>query len=110
MPNKKHHLLHVIQQIENHSTDLPLNLKQKLSQAKNKLNTLSKQEVETLDGAVNTPADKHSFEQNNPIYLLNEVYSDLERYYFTKNNRDPEMKHIIKQMRGLFDIPDRYFP
>jgi hypothetical protein len=107
--NKKETLLNMIQTFEAYADQPPADLMNQLQSIRTKLETLSNEEIEMLDGPTTTPAGDKHFDPSNPIIMLHSAYSEMEKFAYT-GEKDEELNHVIQQMRGFYDIPDRHFP
>ncbi|MFD1738926.1 hypothetical protein ACFSCX_20650 [Bacillus salitolerans] len=107
--NKKEMLLHMINRFTEHATTAPRELLEELHQIKRNLDQLSNEAIEMLDGPTTIPAGDRKYDADNPLHLLYHTYGDMEKFAYT-GEKDEDLYHVIQQMRGFFDIPDRYFP
>ncbi|WP_134699416.1 hypothetical protein [Ammoniphilus sp. YIM 78166] len=106
----KDYLVGVISQFENGGQPLPDHLKAKLHQIKSNIDTMTQDQFDLLsNGAVRvSPAIESNVEQN-PLSDLREVYSELETMALS-NRENSDLHRAITQLRGILDMPDRYYP
>jgi hypothetical protein len=107
--NKKETLLNMIQTFEEHAEQPPSELTDQLRSIRTKLETLSNEEIEMLDGPTTTPASDKHYDPSNPVIMLHNAYNEMEKFAYT-GEKDEDLNHVIHQMRGFYDIPDRHFP
>ncbi len=107
--NKKDLMLHIVEICMNHSEEMPSDLKSKLEKIREGVQSSSDEEIEKIDGVVTEPASEQEYNPNHPVMMLLDTYSDIEKFAFT-GEKDKELYSAVDQLRGLFDIPDRYFP
>jgi hypothetical protein len=106
---KKTLTLNLIENFEKSAGDMSADLSEKLTAIKERLHALSEEEVQQYDGAVTIPAADQPHNDNDPLEMLYQCYSDIERTAYTGEPNE-ELHRVVQQMRGLFDAPDRYFP
>jgi hypothetical protein len=107
--NKKEKILAMIQRFQEYAEQAPSELMSELESIRAKLESLSNEEIEMLDGPSTTPAGEKEYNPANPVMRLAAAYSDMEKFAYTGDENE-ELYHVIQQMRGFYDIPDRYYP
>jgi hypothetical protein len=107
--NKKEKILTMIGNFQAYAEDAPTELLTELESIRDDLEILSNEDIELLDGPTTTPAGEKKYDPSNPIMRLATAYSDMEKYAYT-GDKNEELYHVIQEMRGLYDIPDRYYP
>lgn len=106
----KEYVKGVIERIENSRKPLPDELRSKLETIKSNLNDISQDRFELLtNGAVRVSPVEGTTTEKNPLEDLRDIYSQLEVLGYS-GEEDAELQHAIIQLRGIFDIPDRYYP
>jgi hypothetical protein len=108
--NKKETLLYLINQFEENAKHAPEDLLSNLHTIKQQLESLSNEEIEMLDGPTTSPAGTDDVPSTNPVIMLHNAYSEMEKLAFTNDNNNEELNQVIHQMRGFYDIPERHFP
>lgn len=81
--DKKQTMLRIIEQFQKQADHPPAEISESLKKIKEKLESMSSYEVELLDGPVSTPAQKQPSEENNPVYMLYNTYSDIEEFAYS---------------------------
>lgn len=106
---KKEMLLQIIENFQQQAPHASRTLLEKLDEIKEQLQTMNSEEVEKLDGAVIQTAMDNPNTELNPVQQFFEAYSEMEKVALA-DAANEQLMSAIRQMRGIFDIPDRYFP
>ncbi len=110
--SRKERMLHIIEQLQVHSEQLPQAIKTNLQQAKAKLNKLHEFEVQQLtDKVFSQPVSKQQIDLNSPENLLHSCYTELERLSM-EDHTPYQLQEAVKDMRQYFSIEeqDGFFP
>ncbi len=106
----KDYLVGVINQFENSTQPLPDDLKVKLDQIKSNIESMTQDQFDLLsNGAVRVSPTVVSNVEQNPLSDLRDAYSELEKIALS-NGEDSGLHRAITQLRGILDMPDRYYP
>lgn len=111
--SKRLYIIETLQYFKNHADHLPDEVVSKLNHVLHHLENTTDTEMETVyDMVESRPASERGMEENHPLYLLEDLYSDLEKIAKSapiENNQD-ELLRAVTQLQGYLDIKDRYFP
>lgn len=106
---KKEMMLHIINVFTEHAQNAPEELLNKLNQVKYDLNQLTNEQIELLDGPSTVVAAEKPYDPTNPLEVLFDAYGEMEKFAYS-GEKNQDLYSVIQQMRGFFDIPDRYYP
>lgn len=110
--SKKQRMLHLIEQLQSISTELPETVNDKLQKAHNQLNDMSEGDVEQhTDKVVSSQASVLGVDLSTPENLLHSTYDDLEQ--LSKKEEAPQkLQEALKEMRYYFTIEEDegFFP
>jgi Glu-tRNA(Gln) amidotransferase subunit E-like FAD-binding protein len=110
--SRKQRMLHIIEQLLLHSSQMPTEVRMNLTRAEEQLQQLSEREVDQItDNVFTMPVTQIKLDRNNPENLLHSSYEELERLA-DGDGISPEFQNAVREMRNYFSIEEQggFFP
>lgn len=109
--SRRTQLLNMIDRYITSLSYLPMELEQQLAKAKHLLEQMSDEQFDKMsDNVFSSPAHEHKLDENNPNFILQSLYSEMERT--ARKEQNDELQSVIKEMQNYYGITDKdgYFP
>ncbi|GAA4710231.1 hypothetical protein [Brevibacillus fulvus] len=111
--SKKQYLLSALQLFAQHADQMPPAVERKLQHAMQVIEAQTEASfADQYNMVVTQTADRQPLQEDHPLYLLQDLYSELEEVAKSHpdTKRQNELLSAVNRLRGFLEIPDRYYP